>query len=245
MNSLVIASLTPRLLDIHGDAQNAQVLATRARWAGHEAEVVPVDGAADAAGLRLAAVVIGSGFDFDALEVLAALESFADSLHEWVAAGAPLLAVGLGWELLSVGTELERGSALPGLGVFSGRFVPSERRSGQVVLDSAWGRLLGYEYHYRDYLLGPDEQPLGAVRSGVGNVVQAAGARAEGVQRAHAFGTMQRGPILARNPRFADALLAGALGDDASSLEAASDAQRAADEYAERANRRVLDALGI
>lgn len=238
MSSLVIASLTPRLLDIHGDAQNAQVLATRARWAGHEAEVVQVNGAADAAGLRPAAIVIGSGFDSDAAEVLAALDGFADSLHEWVAAGVPLLAVGLGWELLSAGTEIVQGSALTGLGVFSGRFVPSERRSGPIVLDSKRGRVVGYEYHYRDYLLGTDEQPLGTVLSGVGNAVETAGLRVEGAVRANAFGTMQRGPILARNPKLADAL----LGAHAPSADVES---KRADEYAVRTNRRVLGELGL
>lgn len=248
-NRFVVASITPRLLDIHGDAQNAQVLAARARWAGHSADAVEVHTATDAAGLQPNAVVIGSGFDSDAVEVLGELEAIADSMLAWAERGVPMLAVGLGWELLSASTEIEPGSALTGLGIFSGRFERAQRDSGPAVLDSRWGRVVGYEYHSRDYVLGEDEDALGTVLAGHGNLSGAQNARAEGAVRASRFGTMLRGPILARNPRLADAMLgefaSSGAGVDGSRSDGDRHGQRLADEYADRANRRVVGELGL
>jgi len=48
MTDLTIVSLLPRLQNTNGDAENAAVLAVRARWAGLEATVVPVDQRAEA-----------------------------------------------------------------------------------------------------------------------------------------------------------------------------------------------------
>ncbi len=251
MSSVVVASLAPRLLNIHGDAQNAQVLATRAAWDGYDASVAEVHEPGDAVGLTPQAVVIGSGFDSDAEEVLGLLTALGDSLRAWVAEGVPLLAVGLGWELLSAGTELVQGSALPGLGLFSGRFLPAERASGPIALDSEWGRLVGYGYHYRDYELGEGERALGRVLAGVGNRTGSASCSqmqpAEGVVCGKLFGTTLRGPILGRNPKLADSLLSLAIpGYRADDAEAAGAVARAtADEFSARTNGRVIAELGL
>ncbi|NLA65753.1 MAG: hypothetical protein GX862_07485 [Leucobacter sp.] len=240
MSTFVVASLTPGRLNIHGDAQNANVLAARAQWAGHQAEVVEIHSAADAAGLTPQAITIGSGFESDADEVRDALTSIADQLHGWVAADIPLLAVGLGWELLSESTQLSADESFTGLGVFSGRFVAGQRAVGPVALHSPWGELIGYEYHYRDYLLGPDEEALVRVLAGVGNLTNAQGTRSEGVVRGRSFGTTMRGPILARNPHLADEMLG-----DFRALASTNESQRLADEYAQRTNSRVRDGLGL
>lgn len=240
MSEFVVVSLAPRSLNIHGDAENAYVLAARARWCGHEARVVEAYSANDVQDLTPNAIVIGSGFDSDATEVLDTLHALQPEISAWVTAGVPLLAVGLGWELLSAATELEPGKTTEGLGIFSGRFAQSERHVGPAALDSNWGLLTGYEYHYRDYTLGADEQALGLVQSGAGNSPTAGDARSEGAIRGNSFGTSLRGPILGRNPRLADAMLAE-FGAAASSHEA----KNTADEYAMRANALVRAELGL
>ena len=245
MNAYTVLSLVPRLLDIHGDAQNAQALAARARWAGRDARVIAIDSNEDLPlldELGPDAIVIGSGFDTDAAEVLGILEGAADRLRGWVAGGVPLLAVGLGWELLSAETEIEAGRPMRGIGLFSGRFSAGERSSGPTVLDSEWGRIVGYGYHTRDYQPGEGERPLGAVRAGIGNLGPARGEAVEGTVRGSAIGTSLRGPILARNPVLADALL-GEPNAPAETGESA--AHRIADEYAKRTNSRVLAELGL
>ena len=77
MSEYTVVSLVPQLLNIHGDAQNAQVLAARAHWAGHDARVVEIHSESEAEGVRPDAITIGSGFDSDAEELLHMLESLA------------------------------------------------------------------------------------------------------------------------------------------------------------------------
>lgn len=245
MSALVVASLVPRLLDIHGDAQNAQVLAVRAGWQGLDGEVVEIAGAADAAGLSPDVITIGAGFDADAPDVLAVLREVEQELAQWSAAGVPLLAVGLGWELLSTSIELVAGTHTLGIGLFPGRAVVSDRKVGTVAIDSRWGCIVGYEYHLRDYVRGDGETPLGEILSGVGNRIRPDSRAVEGAVIGNRFGTGIRGPVLARNPRLADELITRALARREEQPLPAAPAQESADAYADRANRIVLENMKI
>lgn len=246
MSAFTVASLVPRLLDIHGDARNAQVLSVRAEWRGVDAAVVEVASAEDAAGVTPDLITIGSGFDADGPEVLELLESFAADLHAWVDAGVPLLAIGLGWDLLSTSVELAPGYFVTGLGIFTGTLVASERKVGLVAVESRWGRLVGYEYHMRDYLLGPGEEPIGRMLRGIGNTVERTDANVEGAVIGNRFGTGVRGPVTARNPQFADELLDRAF--ERSGIVPADEPSPMlgkADYRAERANALVLKKMGL
>jgi CobQ-like glutamine amidotransferase family enzyme len=246
---LSIASLFPERLNIHGDAENADVLRVRAQWRGVEARVTTVTSAQDASGLRPDAITIGAGFDADAPEVLAGLREIEGELKAWVDSGAVLLAVGLGWEMLSRSLEFRGADPLSGIGIFTGRSVASERHVGRISVDSEWGALTGYEYHLRDYVLGEGELPLGSVSSGTGNAatVHDGTARAEGAVRGTAYGTGIRGPVLARNPVFADHVLELAVAH--AGLAPASTVPDArlttADDHAAKANVIVRRALGL
>lgn len=204
MTSVTIVSLLPQLLGNNGDAANARVLAQRARWSGVEASVVAVNGVADLPE-RVDAVVIGTGTDSDLVEARDALLTMATELREWLTGGVPVLAVGTGWELLSWGIQLP-GSTVEGLGIVPGRAVARvARATGDLVVATRYGRLIGFENHARDYV-GAEGSPLGRVESGVGNG-GAGGATQEGVVMGEFVGTHLHGPVLARNPGLADHLV--------------------------------------
>lgn len=240
MSTFIVASLAPRYMNIHGDAQNAQVLAARARWRGITSDVVEIHSAEDTRGLMPNAITIGAGFDSDAIETLMTLKTFSEVLHEWSACSVPLLAVGLGWELLSQSSEIDGYGTIEGVGIFSGHFVRSDRSVGPMVLESPWDQLIGYEYHYRDYVRGAEEQFLGKVKAGVGNLVQPKGERVEGAVSGMRFGTTMRGPILARNPNLADAIIGSTT-----AVSQGNATLQVADEYAARTNRRVILDSGL
>ena len=202
---LRILSILPELLDTNGDAANARVLAQRARWAGVEAAVVPVRTKADVPE-HVDAVVIGSGTDAGLAEARDILLGLLPLLREWSTAGLPILAVGTGWELLSWGIELADGSVVEGLGLVAGRTVPrAGRATGDLVVTSKYGRLIGFENHARDYV-GAEASPLGRVEAGAGT-----GAGTEGLVMGNLIGTHLHGPVLARNPGLADHLLGAVL----------------------------------
>ncbi|MFD1713714.1 type 1 glutamine amidotransferase [Amnibacterium flavum] len=203
-----ILQLFPELTNVNGDAENALVLARRAQWVGIDAEPVPVPAGGGLPTESPVAVVLGSGVDSALEQTRDALLGIREALDEWIAAGIPILAVGTGFELLTASIELE-GRVLDGLAVLPGRATPLETRAaGEVVVASTWGELIGYENHARGYR-SEGAATLGAVQTGVGN-----GDGTEGVVSGSVFGTHLHGPILARNPSFAIAILTAAFGDD-------------------------------
>jgi len=232
-----ILTLFPEQLDVNGDSQNARVLATRASWAGVPTEVVGVPLGAGVPATAPAAIVIGSSVDAEIAVVAAALRPLADRLRGWVADGIPLLAVGTGYELLTAGVRLPTGDEVDGLGIFPGRAEPlASRATDDLVVDTVYGRLIGYENHARG-ISGAFESPLGRVVHGTGN-----GAGVEGALVGTAIGTHLHGPILAKNPAVADSLLALALGERYS----ADDARiRQVDDMARAAREVIRARLGV
>lgn len=200
--ALAIWSLFPEASDIHGDAGNAEALARRAGWRGIEAEVVTVSLGEGPPREEPSAILLGSGFDADAEAVLEALRRIEPALRDALAADVPMIAIGLGWELCSTSVELASGTR-EGLGIFPGSAVAAPRRTGDLIVDAAWGRLVGYEYHLRDYHAS-GERAFGSVLAGVG---RAAGDGAEGATVGSASGTALHGPLVARNGVFADHLV--------------------------------------
>ncbi|WP_173923975.1 type 1 glutamine amidotransferase [Agromyces sp. Marseille-P2726] len=239
--TLTIVSLLPRLQNTNGDAQNAAVLAARATWAGLDARVVDVD-RRDALPERVDAIVLGSGSDSSLEATRGTLLTMHDELRTWGTEGVPILAVGTGWELLSWGIELADGSAVEGLGVLPGRAVPrADRVTGDLVVSSPrFGTLVGFENHARDYV-GAEGSPLGRVRAGSGNGRDAG---QEGVVMGSVIGTHLHGPVLAKNPSFADALLG--IASERARLEYRPGERTAiVDGYAAAAREAQLSAAGV
>jgi len=202
--TLTIVSLLPGLQNTNGDAENAAVLARRAEWAGLDAHVVAVDAPGDLPE-HVDAIVLGSGSDSSLEASRGALLAMHDELRTWGTEGVPILAVGTGWELLSWGIERPDGSGIEGLGILPGRAVPSRSRVTRdlIVASPRFGLLVGFENHARDYV-GAEGSPLGRVRSGSGNGRDSG---QEGVVMGSVIGTHLHGPVLAKNPAFADELL--------------------------------------
>jgi hypothetical protein len=230
--SAAIAALFPELTDVNGDAQNALVLARRAQWAGEDAEVLPVGIAQDPA-VDPIAVVLGSSVDSALPRLRDALAALLPRLTAWLDAGVPLLAVGTGVELLGSRIDLGEGTVLEGVGVLPGSTGPLEVRvTDDLVVDAAEGRLVGYENHARGFRLDPGVPALGRVVHGVGD-----GRGVDGVRHGSVVGTRMHGPVLARNPVLADALLARAFGRP---IVPGVDQSRAADAAAEAIRARLL-----
>jgi CobQ-like glutamine amidotransferase family enzyme len=235
-----VVSFLPGLLNINGDAENASVLARRAAWAGADARVTAI-GADQSLPSSPDAVVVGSGTDATIGAARAVLLGAHDELRRWATEGVPILAVGTGWELLSWGIEFSDGRNIEGLAVLPGRAVPRETRvTGDLVVRTRYGRLVGYENHARDYI-GAEGSPLGRVVRGSGN---GGGSGQEGVVMGSVFGTHLHGPVLAKNPALADHLLGIAFERRDEQYRPGAETSRV-DGYAEQARKRTLAGLGI
>ncbi|WP_400998398.1 type 1 glutamine amidotransferase [Agromyces sp. GXQ0307] len=240
--TLTIVSLLPSLQNTNGDAENAAVLAARARWAGLDVRVVPVEAPEDLPE-RVDAVVLGSGSDSSLERSRQVLLGLHDDLRRWGTEGVPILAVGTGWELLGWGIELPDGGSIEGLGILAGRAVPRDGRvAGDLVVAASGGLglLVGFENHARDYV-GAEASPLGRVRAGSGN---GRGSGQEGVRMGDVIGTHLHGPVLAKNPQLADAMLVRAC--ERAGLEyAPGERAHEVDRYAAAARAQQLRAAGV
>ena len=200
-------ALFPELTDVNGDAQNALVLARRAGWAGHLDVGVERLAAGEAPTSTPIAVVLGSTTDPVLPRLLDALREVQDDLEGWIEDGVPVLAIGTGLEALTRGVVLPEGR-LDGLGVVPAVAEPlPSRAAGDLVVRAAEGDLVGYENHSRGLVLDAGATALGAVQRGIGD-----GRGSEGVRHGSIIGTRMHGPVLAKNPALADAILAAALG---------------------------------
>ncbi|MCJ1673313.1 MULTISPECIES: hypothetical protein [unclassified Rathayibacter] len=238
MTTLLIGVLAPDVLDSNGDAANARVLAARAGWAGLDARLLPLREKADFAE-RPDVLVAGTGADEDLPAVLDLLRAVGDTVHGWVRDETEVVAVGAGWELLAESFATPE-AVVAGIGVLPGRAVTSERTTDDLVVESAAGVLVGFENHARRFEGIDPAHVLGRVLHGTGD-----GGGAEGYAAGRLLGTHLHGPVLAKNPALADAILTRVVGRHGLAYSTQDERIRAADETARAAREVIAKRLGV
>ena len=210
---LVVGHLYPDYLNIYADRGNIAVLTRRAAWRGIELTVEPI-GVGDR--VRPGAhdlLYVGGGQDREQALIAPDLAAKGDAIKKAVAAGAALLAVCGGYQLLGRFYRERSGEQLPGVGLFPHQTLAGERRMiGDVLLEcelepGARRTLAGFENHAGRTYLDEGAEPLGRVVAGFGNDGESG---YEGCRVGPAIGTYLHGPLLPRNPWLADWLLARA-----------------------------------
>lgn len=215
-----IVSLYPDLLGTYGDGGNAIVLSRRLEWRGIAVEHITVDAGEpvpDSADLYL----VGGGEDGPQVQATRELEQ-SQGLHRAVENGAVVLAICAGMQILGHRFPDVNGTSRPGLGLLDCETVRVDRTRavGELLTTSAQlttadgiidlGPLTGFENHAGRTIPGNCSQTLASVEVGEGN-----GDGTEGVITGKIVGTYLHGPVLARNPLLADALLGWIVGASA------------------------------
>ena len=213
---LRVCALYPELMNIYADRGNLLMLERRCAWRGIGFAVH-----ASSLGDRLDPgdadlFYVGGGQDRDQrLCAVDLAEVKRDALHAAAGAGAVILAVCGGYQLLGHSYQLGD-EELPGVGLVDLRTVrdAGPRLIGNIAIEVELepGRkriLAGFENHGGRTHLGPSAQPLGRVLRGHGNNGRD---QLEGVRQANVIGTYMHGPLLPKNAWFADWLIATALG---------------------------------
>jgi CobQ-like glutamine amidotransferase family enzyme len=221
-----VGHLYPGYLNIYADRGNIAVLTARAAARGHELEVTAIgQGDPVPAGVHL--FYIGGGQDREQELIAPDLAAKGPALREAVAGGAAFLAVCGGYQLLGRHYRDVAGAELRGIGLLPLYTEAGIKRMiGDVLLDCGWagpGRTLaGFENHAGRTILDDGAEPLGRVVSGFGNDGVTG---YEGCRAGRVYGTYLHGPLLPRNPWFADLLLAEAVGEELPPLDDALEQQ--------------------
>ena len=205
VSEVVIAHLFPRRMNIYGDTGNVITLSRRLEWRSipYRVDLVPVG--ADYDLLNADIVVAGGGEDTSQIEVARDVVQRSENLRAAVDAGVAFLVVCGTYQLFGLRFIAADGSELPGIGVFDAETVSGEGRIiGNVIVESDWGRLVGFENHGGRTMLAAGQAALGTVIKGNGNndITDE-----EGAVTNNCFGTYLHGSVLPKNPQFADELL--------------------------------------
>jgi lipid II isoglutaminyl synthase (glutamine-hydrolysing) len=221
-----VGHLYPDYLNIYADRGNIAVLERRAAWRGHELVVEGIGMDEPVRPGEYDLLYVGGGQDREQALVATDLAAKGESIGAAVEAGAAVLAVCGGYQLLGRFYRDRAGAELPGAGVFPLHTIAGERRMiGDVLLECELQpgdrrTLAGFENHAGRTILEPGAVPLGRVVAGFGNDGESG---REGCRVGRALGTYLHGPLLPRNPWLADWLLeqalAHALGGDPPELE--------------------------
>ena len=213
--------LHPDRLNLYADRGNVLVIAERCRRRGIRLEVTAIRIGDPIGDIVADLIYIGGGQDREQAVCADDLRARRPALVDAIAAGATLLGICGGYQLL--GHEYATGNGtLTGLGLLDVSTSRSDdhRLVGNVVVDVDTAlpvlrggdvppTLVGFENHQGRTTLGSGVRPLGTVRVGAGNNGHDA---TEGAYNGTVIGTYLHGPLFAKNVWFADALIERAVG---------------------------------
>jgi CobQ-like glutamine amidotransferase family enzyme len=212
---LRVCHLYPDLLNLYGDRGNLLVIERRCAARGIAVTVTRARAGDDVDASAYDLFFLGGGEDRQQAVAAADLRGRAGGLARAAAGGAVILAVCGSYQLLGHSYRPADGTVLEGAGLLDVETVHpgagAPRLIGNVIVDCSLpgvGTLIGFENHGGRTRLGPKAEPLGRVRAGHGNNGEDHG---EGAFRGSIFGTYLHGPLLPKNPAFADFLIRLAL----------------------------------
>ena len=211
---LRVLSLYPDQMNIYADRGNLLFLRNRTRWRGLDfaLETCGPGESFDPGSHDL--IYIGGGQDRDQIQVAEdMLSTKRAALDEAIETDAVVLAVCGGYQLLGR-TWATQDQVHSGLGLIDMETVrPDEPRligavAIELELSGQRQMIAGFENHGGRTWLGEDVKPWGEVARGHGNNGKDGH---EGVRHRNLIGTYLHGPLLPKNHRLADDLIARAL----------------------------------
>lgn len=202
-----IVHLYPEEMNLYGDKGNVICLKKRLEARNYKVDVINVG-----MGERIPdfdILFIGGGQDKEMSIVRRDVRRKAEELSYYIHSEKTVLAICGGYQLLgeyyktSSAQVIELSGALPFFTEGA-----KQRLIGNVVFESQFGKIVGFENHSGKTYIANELCPLGRVISGFGNNGEDG---TEGVLYKNTFGTYAHGPVLPKNPIFADEIIKRAL----------------------------------
>ena len=206
---IIIGHLYPKQMNVYGDMGNVVTLQYRLKERGIETDYISLDRLDEIKKTKIDILIGGGGQDSNQSLIQRDLLSGAKYLNELCDQGLVCLMICGMYQLFGTKFITIEGNELVGAGIIDIETRASDDRLiGNVVVDSEWGKLVGFENHSGRTYLGSGVKQLGEVIKGAGNN---GSDKSEGCVVNNVFGTYMHGPVLARNPELADELISRAL----------------------------------
>lgn len=206
---LTIGHLYPKQMNVYGDMGNIITLKHRLQQRDIEFEYLEVDSLETILEKKIDILIGGGGQDSNQELVQNDLQKYGPELVNQCNDGMVALMICGMYQLFGNKFILSDGSEVAGIGFFNMETrAGQDRLIGNVVIDSVYGKLVGFENHSGRTYLHNGLVPLGKVLKGAGNNGEDG---TEGAIHKNVFGTYMHGPGLAKNPQLADELISRAL----------------------------------
>ena len=208
---LIIGYLYSDSMNIYGDTGNIIALKKRAEWRGIEV-IIKMFSIGNILKQGDADIFFFGGGQDQAQELVSAdlLKSGKGKIiKKEIERGVPLLSICGGYQLLGDYYKPHNSPKLPGVGLFPAYTLAShDRMIGNIIVESMFGQLVGFENHSGKTYLKKGAISLGMVNKGWGNNGKD---RTEGCMYKNAIGCYMHGSLLPKNPKLTDWLLQKAL----------------------------------
>ncbi len=211
---LNICHLYPDILNLYGDQGNIICMKKRLERRGIKANITELSIGENANFSDFDLFFIGGGQDFEQEILLADLENGKSAeIKSAVADEKVFLAICGGYQMLGNYYLTHDGKQCDFIGALDLHTVgEKDRLIGNMMFElteeNGGGMVVGFENHSGRTYLDGDVMPLGTIIRGHGNNGHD---DSEGARFKNTFGSYSHGPILPKNPNFADFLLKTAL----------------------------------
>ncbi len=215
--SLTIGWLYPELMNIYGDVGNIISLVKRCEWRQIRTDVKLLNTGFDVRLLdKCDILLMGGAQDRQQTTVNKDLNRIRKALKKVIEDSTPGLYVCGGFQFLGKYYKEADGTMVEGIGIFDlyteNPGPNKERLIGNMIFQPEITGIslpiVGFENHGGRTYLGKNINPFGKVLHGHGNNGEDG---TEGAVFKESFGTYSHGPILPKNPHFADYLIKKAL----------------------------------
>lgn len=209
MTTINILHLYPKEMNLYGDHGNVVALQKRCEWRGISTKVIHHE-LGDKLPEKIDIIFGGGGQDSGQSKIERDLQIIAPKLKRMIDSGTPALVVCGLYQLFGNYFETTNGQRIKGAGILDLYTTAGpDRLIGNITINTPdFGEVVGYENHSGLTYLNETATAFGTVVQGAGNNGVDL---TEGIRCQNCIGTYLHGPILPKNPRIADFLIAQAL----------------------------------
>ena len=168
MKKIRILNLYPDEMNIYGDSGNVLTLTRRLQWHGYNPEVIFLH-PGDSFPNEIDLVIGGGGQDSGQQKITKDLQRIAPHLQQLADSGIPMLVICGLFQLFGHRFVTENGTEIKGISIFDAETIAKDKRLiGNIVIETDFGKVIGYENHSGQTYLKNKQKPFGVIIKGEG-----------------------------------------------------------------------------